>query len=63
MIPKINDQNRSFCEEPFNIEDLFNIVKRMPNNKSPGPDGLPLKFEKSFGTPLSFFFMKPLLSV
>ncbi len=41
LIPKINDQNRELCEEPFNIEDLFNVVKRMPNNRSPGPDGLP----------------------
>ncbi len=35
VIPKINDQNRELCEEPFNIEDLLNVVKRMSNNKSP----------------------------
>ncbi len=39
VIPQMTGQNRELCEEPFNIENLFNVVKRMPNNKSPGPDG------------------------
>uniref|UniRef100_A0A9J8DK74 Reverse transcriptase domain-containing protein n=1 Tax=Cyprinus carpio carpio TaxID=630221 RepID=A0A9J8DK74_CYPCA len=48
VIPKINDHNRELCEEPFTIDDLYNIVKRMPHNKSPGPDGLPFEFFKVF---------------
>ncbi len=36
VIPKVNDRNRDLCEERFNMDDLYNIVKRMPNNKSPG---------------------------
>ncbi len=61
MIPKINDQNRELCEEPFNIEDLFNVVKRMPKNKSPGPDGLPFEFFKVFWDSIKFLLYDALI--
>ncbi len=61
VIPKINDQNRELCEEPFNIEDLFNVVKRMPKNKSPGPDGLPFEFFKVFWDSIKFLLYDALI--
>ncbi len=61
VIPKINDQNRELCEEPFNIEDLFNVVKRMAKNKSRGPDGLPFEFFKVFWDSIKFLLYDALI--
>ena len=36
----------SILTEPISIEELKNVVKSFPNNKSPGPDGLTGEFYK-----------------
>lgn len=48
VIPKINENNRELCEKHFTMYALYNIAKRMPNNKSPGPDCLPFELFKVF---------------
>lgn len=36
-------------EEPFNFEEIKNTIKKLKNNKSPGPDGIPGEFYKKGG--------------
>jgi hypothetical protein len=35
----ITPQDLSMVEAPFSNEEIDNIIKHMPNDKAPGPDG------------------------
>jgi hypothetical protein len=52
--------------EPISLEALRNVVKKLPNNKSPGPDGLSYEFYKAtfedLGLLLQQTFNKALLT-
>ncbi|XP_066351661.1 uncharacterized protein [Miscanthus floridulus] len=41
------DVDLSFLEEPFTTHEIDNIIKNLPNDKSPGPDGLSNEFLKA----------------
>ncbi len=45
---KISDIDKMTLEMDFTIEELSKALKTMPNNKSPGCDGLPTEFYKFF---------------
>ena len=47
-IPKLSEENREFCEGKITTEGCFNILKTMKLNKSPGNDGLSIKFYMTF---------------
>ena len=50
-IPKLNNDDKSFCEEKLTISDLTKackILDSMANNKSPGVDGFTTEFYKCF---------------
>ena len=42
FVPKISRENCKLCDDPVTIEELQSIITKMPSNKSPSPDGLPL---------------------
>ena len=44
----ISNDNKSFCDLPITFEEVTKAAEGMANNKSPGPDGLPIEFYKSF---------------
>lgn len=46
--PIISDGNRSSCEMDLTMEELDMIIQKAPLNKSPGPDGLPFEFYRTF---------------
>lgn len=46
--PIISDGNRSSCEMDLTMEELDMITQKAPLNKSPGPDGLPFEFYRTF---------------
>jgi hypothetical protein len=35
-----------FLEDPFSVEEIDNVIKNLPNNKSLGPDGFNNEFLK-----------------
>ena len=47
-IPKLNNDDKSFCEEKLTISDLTKALDSMANNKSPGVDGFTTEFYKCF---------------
>ena len=50
-IPKLSETQAKLCEEGLNEKDLYNSVKSMQSDKSPGNNRLTKEFhEKSFGT-------------
>ena len=47
-IPKLNEEDKSTCEEPLSMEECGKALKELPNNKSPGGDGFTTNFYKFF---------------
>jgi hypothetical protein len=46
----ISSDMRNALESPFERKEVEDIVKKLPNDKSPGPDGFNNKFIKSCWT-------------
>ena len=46
--PKLNDKDKHFCDTRLSDTDYLQSLKELPNNKSPGSDGLPIEFYKFF---------------
>ena len=45
---KLDDLSREQCEGPLTTDEITKAVKKMQNNKTPGPDGIPKEFYKHF---------------
>ena len=43
-IPKLSLEDKNLLEKPFTKQELFDVVKEMKMNKTPGFDGLPVEF-------------------
>ena len=57
-VPKLNSQLRDTLEGPLNINEAFEVVKNMKNNKSPGLDGFTAEFFKFFWDYLKYFLVR-----
>lgn len=47
-IPKLDHYDKEFCDSDLNIDECAKALKDMPNDKSPGSDGLTTNFYKFF---------------
>lgn len=47
-IPKLTEDKSMLCEGYISCQECWNAVQSMPNNKSPGTDGFPCEFYKTF---------------
>ena len=47
-IPILTEEGSQTCEGPITESELVNALKSMPNNKSPGNDGLTKEFYETF---------------
>ena len=45
---RLDVAERDFCEGPLTAEECFFAMKGMKSNKTPGADGLPMEFYKTF---------------
>ena len=43
-IPKLTDDEKQILEKPLSKQEIFNVIKSMKMNKTPGFDGLPIEF-------------------
>ena len=47
-LPCLTNEQKDFCEIELGEKELFNALKSMPNNKTPGNDGLSKEFYEAF---------------
>lgn len=52
-IPSIDKETAADLEDPFSLQELITAAKSMQNGKSPGPDGFPSEFYKTFADQLA----------
>ena len=57
-LPVLNQNQQSFCEQDITEKDLYNSLKEIPNNKSPGNDGLTKEFYEAFWDELKTLFIR-----
>ena len=60
QVPKLNANLRNSLEGPLSMEEVFDVIKNMKNNKSPGLDGFTGEFIKFFWHYLKHFLIRSL---
>ena len=61
-IPKISEETKVNWEHAITEHELLGAMNSTQNGKSPGLDGLPIEFYKSFWTDIKEYFMKAIES-
>ena len=61
--PKLNIQDKEFCDKLPTLDECKDAVLNMKNNKSPGLDGPPSEFYKCFWNLTGPLFYEVLLTV
>lgn len=54
FISSISEDSHAVCEGEITVEELDIIITKTPLNKSPGPDGLPFEFYRSFWSDIKY---------
>lgn len=57
-LPKFTELDLQSLNQPITAEEIAMTLKSMPNAKTPGPDGFPYKYYKTFLPILSPFLTK-----
>ena len=52
-IPIISGDHKIECDREIRKEEMCKAVQDLPNNKSPGPDGIPIEFYKKIWSSIS----------
>ena len=60
-IPKLPEDKSKLCEEDLTEKDLYDSLKSMQNDKSPGNDGLTKEFYETFWNELKEIFVDSVL--
>ena len=59
--PKLTSKQSNDCEAPLSEKELFDAMKGMPDNKSPGNDGLTKEFYETFWSDIKYPFFENVL--
>ena len=58
QVPKLDKHTSEALERPISEKEIFEVLKNMKNNKSPGSDGYSVEFFKFFWSDLKEFIFK-----
>ncbi len=49
----MSEEDKQWLYRPISVEELMDAIKSLPNGKTPGTDGLPCEFYKTFAEQLA----------
>ena len=56
--PKLNQEEIEYLNRPIKITEIKTVVRKRPENKSPGPDGFTAEFYQKFREELTPILLK-----
>ena len=57
-IPRLNQEEIDNINRPITCNEIETVIKNLPTNKSPGPDGFTGEFYQTFSKELTFILLK-----
>ena len=57
-VPKLNQEDIENLNRPITSVEIENVIKNLPTNKSPGPDGFTGEFYQKFRDELTTILLK-----
>ena len=57
-LPKLNQEEIESMNRPITSEEIESVIKNLPTNKRPGPDGFPGEFYQTFKAELILILLK-----
>ena len=57
-LPRLNQKEIEIMSSPITSTDIEDVIKNLPQNKSPGPDGFKREFYQTFREELRPIFLK-----
>ena len=57
-LPKLNQEEIENMKRPVTSTEIENVIKNLPTNKSPGPDGFTCEFYQTFREALTPILLK-----
>ena len=57
-LPRLNQEETENMNRPITSTEITTVIKNLPTNKSPGPDGFIGKFYQMFGEELTPILLK-----